>query len=148
LLDKMKYEADYGQCVKKSKSKEEALTCLARWEAAASEYHKEEIAFTSEIERRDLDAIDVINQQLSSLTARRARMRQGSTVVSAKEQAAVYQGSLDRLKAAQEEDPLRSHPAQRKEHDAETDEERHFQDEAVVGANRKPKLSRFHRLGN
>jgi len=99
LIDKMKYEADYGQCVKKSKSKEEALTCLARWEAAASEYHKAEIEFTSEIERRDLDAIDVINQQLSSLTGRLARMRQGTSVVSAKEQAAVYQGSLDRLKA-------------------------------------------------
>jgi hypothetical protein len=99
LLDKMKYEADYGQCVKKSKSKEEALTCLARWEAAASEYHKEEIAFASEIERRDFDAIDVINQQLSSLTSRLARMKQGSAGVSAKDQAAVYQGSLDRLKA-------------------------------------------------
>ena len=59
LRDKMKYEADYGPCIAKSKSKEEALTCLARWEAAASEYHKAEIEFTAEIERRDLDAIDV-----------------------------------------------------------------------------------------
>lgn len=99
LLDKMKYEAGYVPCVNKAKSKEDALTCLARWEAAASEYHKDEIEFASEIERRDLDAIDVINQQLSSLTSRRARMRQAPTVVSAKEQAAVYQGSLDRLKA-------------------------------------------------
>src|SRR4029079_16475018 len=99
LRDKMKYEADYGGCVDKSKSKEDALTCLARWEAAASEYHKAEIEFTSEIERRDLDAIDVINQQLSSLTGRLARMRQGNATISAKEQAAVYQGSLDRLKA-------------------------------------------------
>jgi len=99
LRDKMKYEADYGRCLKKSPSKEEALTCLARWEAAASEYHKAEIEFTSEIERRDFDAIDVINQQLSTLTGRLARMRQGTAVISAKEQAAVYQGSLDRLKA-------------------------------------------------
>jgi len=99
LRDKMKYEADYGRCLKKSDAKEEALTCLARWEAAASEYHKAEIEFTAEIERRDFDAIDVINQQLSSLSGRLARMRQGSAVVSAKEQATVYQGSLDRLKA-------------------------------------------------
>jgi hypothetical protein len=99
LRDKMKYEADYGRCLKKSQSKEEALTCLARWEAAASEYHKAEIEFTSEIERRDFDAIDVINQQLSSLSGRLARMRQSANVVSAKEQAAVYQGSLDRLNA-------------------------------------------------
>src|SRR5436190_7692881 len=40
LRDKMKYEADYGNCIKKSKNKEDALTCLARWEASASEYHK------------------------------------------------------------------------------------------------------------
>jgi len=99
LRDKMKYEADYGRCLKKSQAKEEALTCLARWEAAASEYHKAEIEFTSEIERRDFDAIDVINQQLSSLSGRLARMRQSANVVSAKEQAAVYQGSLDRLNA-------------------------------------------------
>ncbi len=99
LRDKMKYEADYGSCIKKSKNKEDALTCLARWEAAASEYHKAEIEFASEIERRDLDAIDVINQQLSSLTGRLARMRQGNATISAKEQSAVYQGSLDRLKA-------------------------------------------------
>jgi hypothetical protein len=99
LRDKMKYEADYGRCLKKSESKEEALTCLARWEAAASEYHRAEIEFTAEIERRDLDAIDVINQQLTSLTGRLARMKQGSAVVSAREQAVVYQGSLDRLKA-------------------------------------------------
>jgi len=99
LRDKMKYEADYGRCLKKSESKEEALTCLARWEAAASEYHKAEIEFTAEIERRDLDAIEVINQQLTSLTSRLARMKQGSAVVSAKEQTVVYQGSLDRLKA-------------------------------------------------
>jgi hypothetical protein len=98
LRDKMKYEADYGQCVNKSKAKEDALTCLARWEAAASEYHKAEIEFTAEIERRDMDAIDVINRQLTSLTGRLARMQQGTSVVSAKEQAAVYQGSLDRLK--------------------------------------------------
>ena len=98
LRDKMKYEADYGPCISKSKSKEDALTCLARWEAAASEYHKAEIEFTSEIERRDLDAIDVINKQLTSLTGRLARMQQSTSVVSAKDQAAVYQGSLDRLK--------------------------------------------------
>jgi hypothetical protein len=97
LRDKMKYEADYGQCVGKSKSKEEALTCLARWEGAASEYHTAEIEFASEIERRDLDAINVINQQLTSLTGRLARMQQGTSGVTAKEQAAVYQASLDRL---------------------------------------------------
>lgn len=99
LRDKMKYEADYGGCVDKSKSKEDALTCLARWEAAASEYHKAEIEFASEIERRDLDAIEVINQQLSSLNGRLARMRQGAPVISPRDQAAVYQGSLDRLRA-------------------------------------------------
>lgn len=97
LRDKMKYEADYGNCVGKSKSKEDALTCLARWESAASEYHTAEIEFASEIERRDLDAINVINQQLTSLTGRLARMQQGTSGVTAKEQAAVYQASLDRL---------------------------------------------------
>ena len=99
LRDKMKYEAEYVPCIAKSKSKEDALTCLARWEAAASEYHKAEIEFASEIERRDLDAIDVINRQLTSLTGRLARMQQGNSAISAKDQAAVYQGSLDRLKA-------------------------------------------------
>jgi hypothetical protein len=99
LRDKMKYEADYGNCVGKSKSKEEGLTCLARWEAAASEYHNAEIEFRAGIEQRDREAIDVINQQLSSLNGRLARMQQGAAAISAKDQAAVYQGSLDRLNA-------------------------------------------------
>ena len=92
-------ETGYGQCVEKSKSREEALTCLARWEAAASEYHKAAIESAAEIERRDREAGEVVNQQLSSLTSRQAHTPPGMAVVSAKEQAAMYQISLDRLNA-------------------------------------------------
>jgi hypothetical protein len=79
LRDKMKYEADYGRCLKKSPSKEEALTCLARWEAAASEYHKAEIEFA----RRSSAGTSTRSTSSTSncpLTSRLARLKRGSAV--------------------------------------------------------------------
>jgi hypothetical protein len=99
LVGRSPREQSGYQCVGKAKSKEDALTCLARWEAAALEYHKAAIDFASEIERRDRDASELIKQQLSSLTSRQAHTPPGMSVMSAREQAALYQGSLDRLNA-------------------------------------------------